>query len=291
MSDAFKQAGLPWAELIIAAAGVAGITSVLLVLMLSAPRVFLAMARDGMVPPGFFADVHPRFRTPWKSTILVGVFVATMTGFLPIDALLHMTNIGTLFAFLIVCAAVLVMRRTNPNAERPFRAPLYPLVPILGIVSCLMLMFSLPVENWYRLLGWMALGLVIYFSYGYSQRARGTTRTSAFRAPPGVSTTERTAASAMPAASARGTAAASTEHARPHPGWRGRRRQIRAESVPPSTPLPRESPAARSRIVRSSARTRHRKSAQQAGSAGGGLRATSSGCRRRVAGRSPESSM
>jgi len=167
VSDAFKQAGLPWAEFIIAAAGVAGITSVLLVLMLSAPRVFLAMARDGMVPPGFFGDVHPRFRTPWKSTILIGVFVSVLTGFLPIDALLHMTNIGTLFAFLIVCAAVLIMRRTNPNAERPFRAPLYPLIPILGILSCLMLMFSLPVENWYRLLVWMIIGFVIYFVYGY----------------------------------------------------------------------------------------------------------------------------
>lgn len=167
VSDAFKQAGLPWAEFIIAAAGVAGITSVLLVMMLSAPRVFLAMARDGMVPPSFFGDIHPRFRTPWKSTILVGVFVATMTGFLPIDALLHMTNIGTLFAFVIVCAAVLVMRRTNPDAERPFRAPFYPVVPILGIASCLMLMFSLPVENWYRLFVWMAIGLVIYFLYGY----------------------------------------------------------------------------------------------------------------------------
>jgi APA family basic amino acid/polyamine antiporter len=168
VSDAFKQAGLPWAELIIAAAGVAGITSVLLVLMLSAPRVFLAMARDGMVPPHFFGDVHPRFRTPWKSTILIGIFVATLTGFLPIDALLRLTNIGTLFAFLIVCAAVLIMRRTNPNAERPFRAPLYPFVPILGMLTCLMLMFSLPVENWYRLLIWMVIGLVIYFSYGYS---------------------------------------------------------------------------------------------------------------------------
>jgi APA family basic amino acid/polyamine antiporter len=167
VSDAFKQAGLPWADFIIAAAGVAGITSVLLVLMLSAPRVFLAMARDGMVPPNFFGDVHPKFRTPWKSTILVGVFVATMTGFLPIDALLHLTNIGTLFAFVIVCTAVLIMRRTNPDAKRPFRAPFYPFVPIAGILACLMLMFSLPVENWYRLLIWMAMGLVIYFLYGY----------------------------------------------------------------------------------------------------------------------------
>ena len=171
VSDAFKQAGLPWAEFIIAAAGVAGITSVLLVLMLSAPRVFLAMARDGMVPPGFFGEVHPKFRTPWKSTILIGVFVATMTGFLPIDALLHLANIGTLFAFLIVCAAVLIMRRTNPDAKRPFRAPFYPFVPILGIASCLMLMFSLPVANWYRLIAWMGLGLVIYFSYGYKRSA------------------------------------------------------------------------------------------------------------------------
>jgi APA family basic amino acid/polyamine antiporter len=167
VSDAFKQAGLPWAEFIIAAAGVAGITSVLLVLMLSGPRVFLAMARDGMLPPGFFAEVHPRFRTPWKSTILVGVFVSVLTGFLPIDALLHLANIGTLFAFLIVCAAVLIMRKTNPQAERPFRAPFYPFVPILGILACLLLMFSLPPENWYRLLGWMVLGLVVYFSYGY----------------------------------------------------------------------------------------------------------------------------
>jgi basic amino acid/polyamine antiporter, APA family len=168
VSDAFKQSGLPWAEFIIAAAGVAGITSVLLVMMLSAPRVFLAMARDGMVPPSFFAAVHPKFRTPWKSTILVGVFVATLAGFLPIDALLHMTNIGTLFAFVIVCTAVLIMRRTNPNAERPFRAPFYPVVPILGILMCLLLMFSLPVENWWRLFVWMGIGFVLYFSYSYS---------------------------------------------------------------------------------------------------------------------------
>jgi APA family basic amino acid/polyamine antiporter len=166
VSDAFKQAGLPWAEFIIASAGVAGITSVLLVMMLSAPRVFLAMARDGLVPKQFFADVHPRFRTPWKSTILIGTFVATLTGFLPIDALLHLTNIGTLFAFVIVCGAVLIMRRTNPEAERPFRCPLVPLVPILGIAACLLLMFSLPAANWWRLFAWLALGLVLYFSYG-----------------------------------------------------------------------------------------------------------------------------
>lgn len=166
VSDAFRQHDLPWAEFIIAAAGVAGITSVLLVMMLSAPRVFLAMARDGLVPKKFFADVHPRFRTPWKSTILIGVFVALMTAFLPIDALLHLTNIGTLFAFVIVCAAVLIMRRTNPEAERPFRCPFVPVVPILGIGFCLLLMLSLPADNWWRLIGWLALGLIIYFTYG-----------------------------------------------------------------------------------------------------------------------------
>jgi APA family basic amino acid/polyamine antiporter len=152
--------------LIIALAGVAGITSVLLVMMLSAPRVFLAMARDGLVPRSIFASVHPTFKTPWVSTLLVGAFVAGMTAFLPIDALLHLTNIGTLFAFVIVCAAVLIMRRTNPEAERPFRCPLVPVVPVLGIAACLVLMFSLPAENWLRLFGWLGLGLVIYFTYG-----------------------------------------------------------------------------------------------------------------------------
>jgi amino acid transporter len=166
VSDAFKRVNLGWAEFIVAVAGVAGITSVLLVMMLSAPRVFLAMARDGLVPRGFFGDVHPRFRTPWKSTIAIGLFVALMTGFLPIDALLHLTNIGTLFAFVVVCTAVLIMRWTNPEAERPFRCPLVPLVPILGIFACLLLMFSLPAANWYRLFVWLAIGLCIYFLYG-----------------------------------------------------------------------------------------------------------------------------
>jgi APA family basic amino acid/polyamine antiporter len=165
VSSAFKSVGLGWAQVIIAAAGVAGITSVLLVMMLSAPRVFLAMARDGLVPPSFFAAVHERFKTPWKSTMLIGAFVAVGAGLLPIDALLQMTNIGTLFAFTVVCIAVLIMRKTNPNAERPFRCPMVPLIPILGIIMCLILMFSLPWENWVRLIGWMVIGLVIYFSY------------------------------------------------------------------------------------------------------------------------------
>jgi APA family basic amino acid/polyamine antiporter len=165
VSVAFQSVGLGWAEVIIASAGVAGITSVLLVMMLSAPRVFLAMARDGLVPQSFFAAVHDRFRTPWKSTILIGLFVAVGAGLLPIDALLQMTNIGTLFAFAIVCMSVLIMRKKNPTAERPFRCPFVPVVPILGILMCLLLMFSLPAANWLRLLGWLAIGLVIYFAY------------------------------------------------------------------------------------------------------------------------------
>jgi APA family basic amino acid/polyamine antiporter len=165
VSSAFAERGLRWAEFIIAAAGVAGITSVLLVMMLSGPRVFLAMARDGLVPKAFFADIHPTFRTPWKSTIAIGIFVAVLAGLLPINALLELTNIGTLFAFVVVCTAVLVMRRINPEAHRPFRCPLVPVIPVLGIVLCLMLMMSLPVGNWMRLIGWMILGLIIYFTY------------------------------------------------------------------------------------------------------------------------------
>ncbi|MFM8580117.1 MAG: amino acid permease [Planctomycetaceae bacterium] len=166
VSKAFASVGLGWAEVIIAIAGVAGITSVLLVMMLSAPRVFLAMARDGLVPKSFFSDVHPTFQTPWKSTILIGLFVCLLAGFLPIDALLHLTNIGTLFAFVIVCAAVWMMRGIDPDAHRPFRCPLVPVIPLAGILLCLMLMFSLPAENWYRLIGWLGLGLAIYFLYG-----------------------------------------------------------------------------------------------------------------------------
>jgi basic amino acid/polyamine antiporter, APA family len=164
--DAFKRAGLVWMQYLVAAGAMTGITSVLLVMMLSQPRVMLALARDGLVPKGFFGDIHPKFRTPWKSTILTGIFVAGMAGFIPLSILAEMTSIGTLFAFVIVCGAVMVMRRTNPDANRPFRAPLVPLVPILGILTCLLLMFSLPEENWYRLIIWLAVGLVIYFLYG-----------------------------------------------------------------------------------------------------------------------------
>ncbi len=166
VSDAFRQVGLPWAQFLVSLGALTGITSVLLVMMLSQPRIFLAMARDGLLPTSFFGAVHDRFRTPWKSTILTGIFVATTSALVPLRILAELVNIGTLLAFVIVCAAVLIMRRTNPNAERPFRAPLFPLVPILGILTCLLLMFSLPSENWWRLFVWLAIGFVIYFAYG-----------------------------------------------------------------------------------------------------------------------------
>jgi APA family basic amino acid/polyamine antiporter len=166
VADAFARVGLGWAQLLLAVAGAAGITSVLLVMMLSQPRVLLAMARDGLLPQSFFGDVHPRFRTPWKSTLATGLFVGVLAAFLPIQVLLSLVSMGTLLAFVIVCAAVLIMRRTHPEAERPFRAPLVPLTPILGIAACLLLMFSLPEENWLRLVVWLVIGLAIYFGYG-----------------------------------------------------------------------------------------------------------------------------
>jgi basic amino acid/polyamine antiporter, APA family len=165
VADAFRRVGLPWAQFLIAIGALTGITSVLLVMMLSQPRIWLAMARDGLFPTGFFGAVHERYRTPWKSTILTGVVVATMAALLPLRILAELVNIGTLLAFVIVCAAVLIMRIKHPEAERPFRAPLYPFVPILGILTCLLLMFSLPPENWLRLFVWLAIGFVIYFAY------------------------------------------------------------------------------------------------------------------------------
>jgi APA family basic amino acid/polyamine antiporter len=166
VSNAFAQKGLPMAQRLIDVGAITGITSVLLVMMLSQPRVLLAMARDGMVPVSFFGAIHEKFRTPWKSTILTGIFVGTMATLLPIRILAELTNIGTLLAFVIVCTAVLIMRRTNPLAERPFRAPLGSFTPIAGIVCCSILMFSLPVENWWRLIVWLLIGFIIYLSYG-----------------------------------------------------------------------------------------------------------------------------
>jgi basic amino acid/polyamine antiporter, APA family len=166
VSDAFGSVGLPWARFLVSLGAMTGITSVLLVMMLSQPRVWLAMARDGLFPEKFFGAIHEKYRTPWKATILTGVAVALGAAFLPLRILADLTNIGTLFAFVVVCIAVLIMRVKHPEAERPFRTPLYPVVPILGILTCLILMFSLDPHNWLRLGIWLLIGAAIYAGYG-----------------------------------------------------------------------------------------------------------------------------
>jgi APA family basic amino acid/polyamine antiporter len=166
VASAFAQRGLPWARRLIDVGALTGITSVLLVQLLAQPRILMAMGRDGLIPPRIFAAIHPRHGTPWLATVVTAAVVATLSSLLPLRILAELTNIGTLFAFVIVCTAVLVMRRVQPNAERPFRVPWVPAVPILGIVICLLLMLALPAENWLRLAVWLGLGLVIYFGYG-----------------------------------------------------------------------------------------------------------------------------
>jgi APA family basic amino acid/polyamine antiporter len=166
IADAFSRIGMPWVYFIVTAGGIAGITSVLLVLMLSQPRILLAISRDGLLPESFFGAIHPRFHTPWKATILTGCVVAVISGLIPLRVLAELVNIGTLLAFVIVCTGVLIMRKTDPNVKRPFKAPFFPFVPLGGIFFCLLLMFSLPSENWLRLLIWLVIGLAVYFFYG-----------------------------------------------------------------------------------------------------------------------------
>jgi basic amino acid/polyamine antiporter, APA family len=144
---------------------VCGFTSVILVMLLGQSRVFYSMSRDGLIPK-VFSDIHPKFRTPWKSNILFFFIVAPFSAFLPLSIVGRMTSIGTLFAFVIVCAAVLVMRWKHPEQERPFKTPWVPVVPILGVVVNFALMYSLGRSNWLRLIVWLAVGQVIYFSYG-----------------------------------------------------------------------------------------------------------------------------
>jgi APA family basic amino acid/polyamine antiporter len=141
-----------------------GFTSVILVMLLGQSRVFYSMSRDGLVPR-IFSDIHPKFQTPWRSNLLFFFFVAPFSAFLPLSIVGHMTSIGTLFAFVIVCAGVWVMRVKNPNAPRPFKTPLVPLVPILGIVWNFAMMYSLGWSNWARLVLWLVIGQVVYFSY------------------------------------------------------------------------------------------------------------------------------
>ena len=157
--------GQDWASYLVSAGAVAGITSVLLVLLMSQPRIFFAMSRDGLLPTGI-SKVHPRFGTPYITTIITCVIVALVAGVTQIQVVGEMTSIGTLFAFVVVCASVLMLRVKRPDAHRPFRVPGGPIVPILGIVSCAYLMLSLPVITWVRFLVWLNIGFVIYWFYG-----------------------------------------------------------------------------------------------------------------------------
>jgi APA family basic amino acid/polyamine antiporter len=153
---------------------IVGLASVVLVLLMAQPRIFYAMARDGLLPP-VFGKVHPRFRTPYVTTILTGAVAAVVAGIFPIGVLGELVSIGTLLAFVIVSAGILVLRYREPNLPRPFRTPLVPLVPILSILVCGYMMVSLPLDTWLRLLVWMALGLAVYFTYGKSHSKLGRT--------------------------------------------------------------------------------------------------------------------
>lgn len=157
--------GQDWAAGLVSAGAVAGITSVLLVMLMSQPRIFFAMSRDRLLPQGV-SKVHPTFGTPYITTIITCVVVALIAGLTEIQTVGEMTSIGTLFAFVVVCAAVLRLRQTRPDAVRPFRVPFGPVFPVLGILSCLYLMLSLPVLTWVRFLVWLDLGLIIYWFYG-----------------------------------------------------------------------------------------------------------------------------
>jgi APA family basic amino acid/polyamine antiporter len=165
--------GVAWLRPIIKIGAIAGLSSVILVMMLGQPRIFYAMSKDGLLPP-VFSHVHPRFRTPWLATILTGTLAMVMAGLFPIGLLGELVSIGTLLAFAIVCAGVFVLRFTDPEIQRPFRVPAFWLICPLGVFFCGYLMYGLPRDTWARLLVWMALGLAIYFAYSrhHSRLAR-----------------------------------------------------------------------------------------------------------------------
>ena len=165
VARAFMDRGLSSASHIITLGALAGLTSVMLVMLLGQTRVLYSMANDGLLPKKFFADVHPKWRTPWKNTFLVGSLAAIVGCVTPIEDIGRMVNIGTLLAFVIVCIAVMVLRKTNPAQARPFRTPWVPVVPILGILFNGFMMYRLGWVNWARLIIWLGIGLVVYFTY------------------------------------------------------------------------------------------------------------------------------
>jgi len=157
--------GSPWLKPIVKLGAIAGLSSTMLVMLLAQPRIFYSMSRDGLLPP-LFSRIHPRFRTPHVTTALTGIVVALVAGLFPIAVLTQLTAMGTLLAFVLVCIGVLVLRRRAPNLHRPFRTPGLPWVPVFGAVICFAQMVGLPLETWARLVLWLVVGLVIYFSYG-----------------------------------------------------------------------------------------------------------------------------
>ncbi|HUN59157.1 MAG TPA: amino acid permease [Candidatus Binataceae bacterium] len=165
LASAFELRGLNFVAGIVSLGAVAGLTSVLLVLLLGQSRVFFAVSRDGLLPP-VFSRIHPRYRTPSVPTTITGIVVGVTAALLPIQDIAELTNIGTLFAFVLVCFGIWILRRIEPDMKRPFRTPMVPLVPILGMVFCGYLMLSLPLVTWIRFVAWMAAGMVIYFAYG-----------------------------------------------------------------------------------------------------------------------------
>ncbi len=165
---------LAWLRPVVKIGAIAGLSSVILVMLLGQPRIFYTMSKDGLLPPVFSA-VHPKFRTPWLASAVTGALAMAFAGLLPIGLLGELVSIGTLLAFAIVCAGVLVLRYTDPERPRPFRTPLVPIVPVLGILACVYLMLGLPVDTWARLIIWMALGLAIYFLYGRRHSKVGLT--------------------------------------------------------------------------------------------------------------------
>jgi APA family basic amino acid/polyamine antiporter len=156
--------GLFWLRPVIKIAAIAGLSSVILVLLLGQPRIFFSMAKDGLLPQ-VFAKTHPKFKTPFTSTLITGSVAFVLAGILPISILGELVSIGTLLAFAIVCVGVIVLRVKRPDLKRSFKTPLVPLIPILGAGICIFQMASLPLDTWIRLIAWMALGIVIYFAY------------------------------------------------------------------------------------------------------------------------------